>query len=109
MSSRLRVKIVAFNLDAHAGDVAVDVKLFDLHPDRPDPRIGEAKLRDPLRQGFDQAYMAGPDDPAHGGNDLIIADHVAQIVVDRIARFTDQQVEIDADALRAVMLVSMDS
>ena len=98
-----------FDFDADAGRIGEDVEFLDAHLHRLNAPVLKTGRCDVACQGFDQIDVTSADDIAHRDDDLLVADDVADTVAQRRVAHVDGQIEIDPNALRRIVFVTMDA
>jgi len=97
----------AFNFDANADGVGVDLQLFNAHLHTFHAGIRAAKGGDTLRERLHQIYVTRGDEPAHRPHHLVVADDVLVAVLEGRLIGAHDELEVDAHALTAAVLVGV--
>ena len=101
------ISIQSEYLYAHARRIREDVEFLYPHSYRLHAGFGEAQTGQTFRQRLYQI-----DVPRHGEmpdlhDQIFVAQHIRQPVIDRLRRFKDRQIQIDPHPLRTVPLVAV--
>src|SRR5262245_18848757 len=106
-SGRVISKISLGADDFDADGAGLLVELLDLHHDASRARMSETVARNVLSQSLDQVDMPPGDDGFDAGDDRVVVEGAADIVVERARGRRQIDIDREADALGRALLVVM--
>src|SRR5215469_4967028 len=98
----------AFERDADAFGLGIDVELLDHDAHRGDPPVGEAERCDTVGEGLDEIDVSRFSDRLDAGDDGLIVDGLGEVVTAR-DRLIDKELGIDAHPPAQPFLARIDA
>lgn len=97
------------DFDADRGRIGNDIQLLDPYTDSADAAIFQGERGNALRQGLDKAKMTFGDDGADAIHDVFVVDDVFKTVADGRGVLADGEIDIYANRLGPIFLVTVDA
>ena len=101
-------RAVPLDFDTDPPFAGKNIELLDPDLGLLNPRFGQTQIGDPFRQCFNQVDVARGNQLFDAEDDVIVADHVVDVVGDRERTAADEQFQIEADTLIGLLLVIVD-